>query len=118
MKAFPQEVLSEIKKHLEEERMRVNSQITDLTAQDPFSDNERLNDNAASDTEANEEVNHERMQAMLDELKQKGQAIDEALLRIKDGTYGLCLRCKKMIDTDRLAAIPTATLCISCESQK
>jgi RNA polymerase-binding transcription factor DksA len=34
------------------------------------------------------------------------------------GTYGFCVECKQMIDTDRLAILPTATLCLMCEQKK
>ena len=38
--------------------------------------------------------------------------IDAALARIDAGTYGLCVRCGKPIDADRLEALPWATLCL------
>ncbi len=38
--------------------------------------------------------------------------IDAALARLDDGTYGLCVRCGKPIDADRLEARPWATLCL------
>ena len=34
--------------------------------------------------------------------------IDQALLRIKEGSYGICARCGKQIDERRLEALPTA----------
>jgi RNA polymerase-binding protein DksA len=40
------------------------------------------------------------------------QAIDEALARIDDGTYGICAVCGKPIPEERLDAIPYATLCV------
>jgi len=39
-------------------------------------------------------------------------AIDSALARMDDGTYGLCQRCGGPIGQERLEAIPWATLCI------
>ena len=39
-------------------------------------------------------------------------AIDAALRRIDDGTYGTCSRCGKPIGEERLEARPWATLCI------
>jgi DnaK suppressor protein len=42
--------------------------------------------------------------------------IDQALLRIKDGTYGTCQTCSKMISVARLEAVPHARLCIQCKS--
>jgi RNA polymerase-binding protein DksA len=42
--------------------------------------------------------------------------IDQALRRIKEGTYGLCESCKKPISAARLEAVPHARLCIQCKS--
>jgi len=42
--------------------------------------------------------------------------IDEALRRIKDGTYGKCQVCGKPISASRLKAVPHARLCIACKS--
>jgi len=42
--------------------------------------------------------------------------IDEALDRIKDGTYGLCTRCRKPLDEERLKAMPTAKYDAECQS--
>ena len=94
------------------------ARITQLTAQDPFSDPERLNDNAASDAEASEESSHDRFTAMIEELKAQLVDLENALARIAAGTYGFCVECKQMIDTDRLAILPTATLCLRCEQKK
>lgn len=41
--------------------------------------------------------------------------IEEALLRIQDGSYGLCLGCGSPIGQKRLEARPTAELCIDCK---
>jgi len=41
--------------------------------------------------------------------------VEEALLRIKEGTYGLCLDCGSQIGLKRLEARPTAELCIDCK---
>jgi DnaK suppressor protein len=42
-------------------------------------------------------------------------AINDALKRIEDGTYGICANCRKPIGEERLAAIPWATHCIDCK---
>ncbi|MDD5422150.1 MAG: TraR/DksA C4-type zinc finger protein [Candidatus Omnitrophota bacterium] len=41
--------------------------------------------------------------------------IDEALKRVKDGTYGNCLQCNKPIAKKRLKALPYTELCIECK---
>ena len=42
--------------------------------------------------------------------------MDNALARIEQGRYGLCMRCGKLIPQARLEAIPYAVLCIDCKS--
>lgn len=118
MVSFPSELLEQLRIHLETEKKNLVKQMSDLSAQDPFSDPDRVNDNAASDSEAKEESSHDRFAAMLDELKLKLVNIDSALKHISEGSYGFCTHCRQMIDTDRLAIIPTATLCLSCEQKK
>jgi RNA polymerase-binding protein DksA len=44
-------------------------------------------------------------------------AIDEAMKRIEEGTYGLCLQCGKPISKKRLTALPHAELCIDCKKK-
>jgi RNA polymerase-binding protein DksA len=43
------------------------------------------------------------------------RAIDSALGRVRDGTYGKCLSCGKQIDGRRLEAVPLTPYCIHCE---
>lgn len=45
------------------------------------------------------------------------QMINNALDRIKQGTYGRCLVCKEEIPEERLEAIPCAFMCINCQSR-
>lgn len=118
MVSFPNDILNDIRVHLEEEKRKLVARIEELSKQDPFTDPDRGIDNAASDTEANEESSHDRFSAMVDELKAKVSAIDDALIRIGDGTYGYCTSCHEMIDTDRLSILPMATLCKFCEDKK
>lgn len=42
--------------------------------------------------------------------------IDQALLRIKEGSYGVCARCGKPIDERRLEALPTARYDAACQT--
>lgn len=118
MMQLPQETLIEVKEHLEKELKRVENQIQGLSAQDPFANTDRLTDNAASDTEAKEDDGHERVAAITTELKKKRDEIIAALDRIKNRTYGICTSCKKLIDTDRLAMVPTAVLCMDCQKKR
>jgi DnaK suppressor protein len=42
--------------------------------------------------------------------------IDQALLRIQEGSYGVCGRCGKLIDERRLEAVPTARYDAACQA--
>jgi DnaK suppressor protein len=44
------------------------------------------------------------------------QAIERALQRVADGSYGLCLQCGAPIPAARLHAQPTAERCVSCQA--
>jgi RNA polymerase-binding transcription factor DksA len=41
--------------------------------------------------------------------------IEVALQRLASGTYGICVRCDKTIDPERLDAYPTAKRCLPCQ---
>lgn len=44
-------------------------------------------------------------------------AIDEALKRVADGSYGLCVDCGESIATARLHANPVALRCVACQDK-
>ena len=44
--------------------------------------------------------------------------VAEALERIETNTYGVCLECEEPISAKRLAALPWAKYCISCQDAK
>lgn len=43
--------------------------------------------------------------------------LQNALLRIENGTYGICRKTGKLIPKERLRAVPHATLCIEAKEQ-
>jgi RNA polymerase-binding protein DksA len=45
-------------------------------------------------------------------------AIDAALQRIEDGTYGVCRSCGQPIGAERLEALPWTTQCIDCKRRE
>ncbi|HZG27630.1 transcriptional regulator, TraR/DksA family [Ensifer adhaerens] len=70
--------------------------------------------NPDSEERATERENDE----VLEELGLQGQielkAIEAALKRVADGTYGTCVRCGGEISRERLDAVPHAALCSDC----
>lgn len=51
-----------------------------------------------------------------DREREKLHAIDEALLRINEGDYGVCEECEEEIPLGRLKAMPFARHCVRCKS--
>jgi len=115
---FPQKLLEPIRKALHMEEEKLNKRKISLEEQDPFKDPNRILDNASSDTDAAEQFGHRNIELLKRETDRTLIQIRKALSRIKIGKYGVCERCGKMIDTDRLMVFPEATVCIECEKKK
>ena len=62
------------------------------------------------------DVNQEIALRMGERESQMVADIDQALLRIEEGTYGVCVKCGKPIDERRLEAMPTARYDAACQT--
>ena len=51
-----------------------------------------------------------------DREREKLRNIDEALLKIDDGEYGVCEECEEEIPIGRLKVVPFARYCVRCKS--
>lgn len=114
---FPSRILKPIWHYLKREEKRLIKRKKSLEEEDPFADTDR-GDNNAPDTDAAEQFGHARVSALIAEINKNLIRIRKTLTRIKIGRYGLCKGCGKMIDTDRLAADPTAEYCLDCEKKR
>jgi DnaK suppressor protein len=56
--------------------------------------------------------------ALLEILDRTVRQIDAAIRRLHAGHYGLCSKCAKPIPLARLRALPFATLCVTCQSER
>ncbi len=103
-----------LKRRLEEQRVRLQGEITQLTigGQDHPGYSNHMADDA---TEVFEQAKNLALRQTLErQLKQ----VEEALERFERGTYGYCLDCENEIDPARLKAIPSASLCIDCMERR
>ena len=104
---------------LREERQRVLDAISYLHEETPGSledETEEIvgnSDNHLGDT-ASATLDREIDYSLEENSEQVLRAIDVALQRIEEGTYGTCETCGKPISEERLEAIPYATQCIDC----
>jgi DnaK suppressor protein len=51
-----------------------------------------------------------------DREREKLHSIDEALLKIKEGEYGICEECEEDIPIGRLKVVPFARYCVKCKA--
>lgn len=67
--------------------------------------------------QGSDEADYETKLLLSATQKEYLREIDEALLRIEDGTYGICELTGEAIDLERLRALPTARLSIKAQEQ-
>jgi len=114
---IPKKILKPLIEYLQNEKVKLRKRMEDFGKADPFNRKDRVNDNAV-DTDAAEEVDHDRVAALQVEVEKTLIRIKKTLTKINVGKYGLCEGCGKLINTDRLAVDPTASLCIKCTKKK
>lgn len=108
---FPASLLNPVAMFLQSRLDTFKKRKKEISKEDPFRDPARVTDNAAPDTEADEQFGHARTSAISTELSKRMIQVRKAMTRIKIGKYGICEECGQMIDTDRLIIYPEATLC-------
>lgn len=57
-------------------------------------------------------------QSRLKNLQKCLKKFDEAIKKVCDNTYGICVICKEEIPTGRLQIIPFTDLCVRCKNEK
>jgi DnaK suppressor protein len=55
---------------------------------------------------------------IVESLKDQLDAVDAALRKVDDGTYGICSSCGKPISEARLEGKPESIYCIDCQSKR
>jgi RNA polymerase-binding protein DksA len=104
-----------------EERKRVKEAIDYLHEENPGSVQDEAQDSTADNHPADvATVTFDReLDYSLEENEERLlEAIDAALGRIDDGTYGICRTCGQAIGEERLEALPWTTQCIDCKRKE
>ena len=78
---------------------------------------ERLTDSAGDDQADTGSKTFEREQeiSLAHSILERTTQVERALERLDEGSYGWCERCGNAIPVERLAAFPSATLCVTCK---
>ncbi len=105
-----QKTLEKQKKILLEEKERLEKKISQLSEFPDYGRNE--------DDNAKELADFENNLSLEEQIKYLLNKTNKALKAIKDGTYGVCKKCKNSIESGRLEIVPYADLCITCQREE
>ena len=62
-------------------------------------------------------VERDKIQALIFALERKIENIDHAIRQAQEIGYGICEKCSKKIEPERLEIFPETTLCIDCKRE-
>ena len=106
----------QLRQRMLEERQRVVDAIDNIHAENPGSIGDETEETTFQDNHlgdiATATFDREMASTLEDNSAHVLAEIDAALKRIDERTFGVCTRCGQPIDTERLEALPWATLCI------
>ena len=109
-------VYKELRSRLEEERKRLTTELDQLLASAHPSDERREGSPFGKrEEEATETSELEKRLAMEKSTRDQMAAVEHALEKFEQGTYGLCDKCGKPIAPERLDALPQASMCLECK---
>jgi len=67
---------------------------------------------------ASDDIDKKMIEALGSQELKRLNNTNSALSRIREGKYGICIKCGKLIPQERLEAIPYALMCIDCKSEE
>jgi RNA polymerase-binding transcription factor DksA len=113
--------IERLRKKLLEEKTRLAHQADELTAEAEQLAREREGGDTQFDEESGEgdtlNIERERDLLLSASARQVVEEIERALLRVKKGTYGVCVPAGRRIALERLEVIPYAEVCVDCKQR-
>ena len=111
-------LLEELKLKLEEQKKSIQEELEKFAEKDPSQKNNwdtkyPNREEGDKDEEADEVQEYENKLSLEHSLEPKLQSVISALEKIKQGTYGLCEKCGKEIESERLKVAPEAKTCLT-----
>lgn len=102
------EFIQKQKERLLQDQASAQGEINQLKKDDPFSDPDHANDNAAVDTDVRDQDWHQNLEAQILDVERRLSDINLALQKIEKGTYGVCEKTNRPIPQGRLEIVPEA----------
>jgi len=108
-----EQIRAALSERLEELRAEYSQTVTEIADLQ----RDRLTDSAGDDQADTGSKTLEREQeiTLANTMHERVIQVEHALERLEAGSYGMCERCGKPIPAARLAAFPSATLCVDCK---
>jgi DnaK suppressor protein len=113
---LPQKTFDRLKRVLLRQQKEIEKNLKSLEKDDPVSDNS-LAESSEPGTDSWMADMHGRTEAIRQNLLSVLSKTKKSLANLRSGKYGKCENCGKPIEPQRLEAIPTATLCLSCSKK-
>ncbi|HET8679888.1 MAG TPA: TraR/DksA C4-type zinc finger protein [bacterium] len=114
--------LAEFRKMLRSERDRLTEELEAIEEHLPEVEQVSVEAGGGYDEDladvASDTFEREKGFAIENSVQELLEQVEEALERMKDGTYGICEMCSQQIHPDRLRALPYARLCINCKARE
>ena len=108
-----------LRSRLESEQERLNHELEQLKASIRPADERREGSPFGKrEEEATEAMELETRLEMERGIRGQISAVEHALSKFEDGTYGLCDNCGQPIPPERLEALPQASLCLNCKASQ
>lgn len=111
--SFSKEFLAEMTEMLQQQKARLERQISDLTNKETGSAFPSYGE--GEDESAEEVATYDANLQLLDSNQSEMRDILESETRLAKGTYGICKYCNTPIDEQRLRARPTSSSCVACK---
>ena len=104
-----QQRLTDIRAQILDNIQHENADFVDATSNDSVKDSVDL---------ATNDMDIRLLETLGTQDVKRLKKVEAAIGRIRNGRFGLCAKCNKKVDQERLEAIPYAALCIDCQKGK
>jgi DnaK suppressor protein len=112
------ELIEELREKLELQKNSIQKELKSFASEDPnlkhnWDTRYPNREDGDKDDEADEVQEYDNMLSLEHSLELKLKDVNVALEKVKEGTYGICEKCGKEIEKERLMVAPEARFCIN-----
>jgi DnaK suppressor protein len=115
LKYFKEIILKERKQILESAKANMEA-LVDHESGEYVGDNSTYSTHMAE--QGTDEMEREKNYMFVQRDEKYLGYLNDALIRIDNGTYGICINCRKLIPKERLVLVPVTQHCIKCKTIK